>query len=419
MESCELLNLDGQTMASNDKIDILISGYLREIYNAPPKVTIDLIFEFYKLETIIIDPGSGFCKVGFAGNDGPSAAFPTIVGRPRHPNVMVGIMASCFVGDEAIAKRGILSLKHLVEHGIITNWDAMETLLDHTFKKELDTLPKGIDVLICEPPLNPKANREKMTQIMFESFDVSRFYLMLHSCAALFASGRTTGLVVDIGYGVTHTVPIYEGHSVQNAVMRLDVGGRDLTTHLNRMLTERGYSFITTAEREMVRYIKESGLCYVAEDVDTELVSYKTSSDKERTYELPDGQVLVIGNERCRCPEILFKPYWLGLSAEGVHKLVFNSIMKCKVDMRKELCSNIVLEGGSTLFEGFGERLKNEIVSLVPQSFDVQVIAPPERQYSAWIGASIVASLSTFDEKWITKAEYDEFGPSIVHRKCT
>eukprot|EP01083_Nonionella_stella_P140653 431769_1 len=409
-------------MATNDKIDLLISGYVREIHNALPKVTIELIFEFYKLETIIIDPGSGFCKVGFAGDDCPSKVFPTIVGWTRHTGVIVGMRdQTCFVGDEALEKRGFLSLRHPIDHGIITNWGDVEGshgLLDHTFKNELETLSKGIDVLMCEPPLNPKANREKMTQIMFETFDVGRFYLMLHSCAALFASGRTTGLVVHIGRDVTYTVPIYEGHSLPDAVRRLDVGGRDLTTYLNRILNERGYSF---TEREIVRDIKESGLCYVTEDGDTdrELYSYEMNNEKERTYELPDGQAIVIGTERCRCPEILFKPNWWGLEAEGVHKLVHNSIMKCKVDMRKELCSNIVLEGGSTLFEGFGERLKNEIVSLVPQSFDVQVIAPPERKYSAWIGASIVASLSTFDEKWITKAEYDEFGPSIVHRKCT
>eukprot|EP01083_Nonionella_stella_P166095 554257_1 len=335
-------------------------------------------------QPIVIDNGAYMTKSGFGGDDAPRAVFPSIVSRPRHTDIMMGMAQKCaYVGDEALSHRNTLAPRFPIEHGIVTNWDNMEKIWHHTFYNELRIQPEEHSVLLTEQPLNPKANREKMTQIMFETFDVGRFYLMLRSCAALFASGRTTGLVVHIGRDVTYTVPIYEGHSLPDAVRRLDVGGRDLTTYLNRILNERGYSF---TEREIVRDIKESGLCYVTEDGDTdrELYSYEMNNEKERTYELPDGQAIVIGTERCRCPEILFKPNWWGLEAEGVHKLVHNSIMKCKVDMRKELCSNIVLEGGSTLFEGFGERLKNEIVSLVPQSFDVQVIAPPERKYSAW-----------------------------------
>jgi len=145
----------------------------------------------------------------------------------------------------------------------------------------------------------------------------------------------------------------------------------------------------------------------------------QTNSDLDRSYELPDGQVITIGAERFRCPEVLFKPNLIGMEQEGVHTLTYSSIMKCDVDIRKDLYSNTVLSGGTTMFDKIGDRLKQEMTALVPSSMTVKIIAPPERKYSVWIGGSILASLSTFEEMWVKKEEYDESGPSIVHRKCT
>jgi len=367
---------------------------------------------------VVCDNGSGNIKAGFAHDDAPRAVFPSMVGRPRHTGVMVGMgQKDAYVGTEAQNRRGILKIEYPLDHGVVTNWDDMEKIWHHTFYNELHVAPQEHPILLTEAPMNPKKNREKMTNIMFEIFNVPSLYVQTQAVLALYSSGRTTGIVLDSGDGVTHTVPIYEGYALPHNINRINLAGRDITKYLMRILMESGWPFSSSADQEIVRDIKEH-LCYVALDYEQELSMATASTKLEKEYELPDGQRLIMGAERFRAPEILFQPSMIGMDVPGIVETTYNSIIGCDFDIRKSLYENIVLSGGSTMFPGITDRIKKEMTALAPSSIKIRVIAPPERKFSVWIGGSLLASLSTFDNMWITKAEYNESGPEIVHRKC-
>ena len=272
-----------------------------------------------------------------------------------------------------------------------------------------------IPVILTEAPLNPRADREKLTEVMFEAFDTPAMYVAVQAMLSLYASGRTTGVVIESGFGFTQVVPVYETKALPNAIHRLDLGGCDLTHQLMNLLYERGYK--SQIDEFLLPNVKEK-LCYVAMNYDEEIKTAAQSSALDRSYDLPDGQVITISNERFKCPEALFQPSLLGMKSSGIHETTYNSIMKCDKENWKNLYANVVLSGGNTMFPGICERMQKELNALAPPTTKIKVIASPDRKYAAWIGGSILSSLSTFKEQWISKQEYKESGPSIVHRKC-
>lgn len=310
-------------------------------------------------------------------------------------------------------------LKYPIEHGIVENWDDMEQIWNHTFYNELRVTPSEHKTLLTEAPLNPKANRERMVSIMFETFQVPATYIAIQAVLSLYASGKFTGNVLDSGDGVTHLVPIYDGYSLPHCIQRVNLAGRDLTEYLVKILSERGHHFTTSAERDIVRDIKETQ-CYVALDFKEEMEKAKSGSSLEKVYNMPDGTTLTVGSERFRCPEVLFDPKMIGKEFGGIHQVCHDSIQKADIDIRKDLYQNICISGGTTLYPGIAERLLKEVQAICPPNISskVKVHAPAERRFSVWIGGSILTSINTFNDMWITKAEYEESGASIVHRKC-
>ncbi|KAL5322481.1 hypothetical protein ACEPPN_010454 [Leptodophora sp. 'Broadleaf-Isolate-01'] len=290
---------------------------------------------------------------------------------------------------------------------------------------------------------------------MFETFNVPAFHTWMDAILAIYASGSVTGFVVESGHTSTHIVPIQEGYSVPHAITRLDFAGKDLTEYFTRILSERGYFFRSATERDYIPHLKEE-LCYAALDFEHELAASSpeppwslsrkkrepslptaTSIDVgtissinsailaapspasfEKSYQLPDGRIITIADERFRTPEALFQPSVMGFESPGIHVALWNSIMKFDPAVREVLFGNIVLAGGSMMFPGMADRVRREMMALAPSRIELRIIAEEYKQYSTWVGGSILACLSTFQSVWISKQEYDEFGPSIVHRKC-
>merc|ERR1740133_902975 len=251
-------------------------------------------------KAIVIDDGSGVIKAGFSGDNQPSVKFPSIVGYPRSDKQMVGVESKAeYIGDEAQKRRGVLNLKYPIESGIVTEWAQMEKVWDYCFSNELRVDPAEHKIMLTEAPGNPKANREKMTSIMFETFQCQGLYVAIQAVLSLYSNGRTTGLVSDSGDGVTHTVPVYEGFSIPHAVFKNFIAGRAITDHLVKLLIADGISEQggTSAWRQIVRKIKED-LCFVSLDPAADRAKAAESTELQKAYELPDGQVVNVNMPR-------------------------------------------------------------------------------------------------------------------------
>ncbi|XP_002741556.1 uncharacterized protein LOC100374707 [Saccoglossus kowalevskii] len=375
---------------------------------------IDCFSPWYN-KAVVLDNGSDVLKVGLAGDYLPSASIPTLVGRIRDSVESASSKeTNTFVGDDALANQGILSFDYPVEDGIIDNWSDMERIWDHVFTYELDLSPSEHPVLITEIATAPREQRQKYLEVMFERFHVPAVFLSNQAVLSLHASGHTSGVVLSSGSGVTELVPIYEGFALSHAVSVLDIAGREVTRQLARLLQcERGYNFTTSSEWEILRIMKER-LSYVALDCENEKRRAKVVEAHE--YKLPDGQTMKVSNELFQCTESLFDPSIVGITHQsGIHMLVKESLQRCDPEIRALLKDMLLLSGGNTKLKGFLPRLQKELRGL---NLNMSVSAPTERDNSAWIGGSILASHSSFMDRWVTVDEYADQGEQIVHRKC-
>lgn len=370
---------------------------------------------------IVLDNGTGQLRAGYAGESQPRVTIGNFVGWPKHENVIFDDVppASRYFGNDAQERRGLLTLDYPMKHGVIKNWEEMVSVWEYTFGK-LQASPRNYPVLLTDPPLNPLHNREMMAETMFEHFSVPGLFVATQAVLPLYAANVTTGCVVDSGEGVTHVVPVSQGRVIRSSILRVNLGGRDLTNYLLRLLTGRGFVFWTSGEIEITREIKET-LCYVSQSFEEEMQAYK-ANPTDYAYYFPDGQSVRLGSERFLCPEALFQPYLIGKQYPGVAELAYECITECEIDERSNLFQNILLTGGNSMMPGIDYRMEKEISELnmaaIGNHVPVQVSAVHDSLNAVWTGGSILASREPFQSMWITRALYDEFGPSFVHRQC-
>ena len=356
--------------------------------------------------SIVIDMGSGLMKVGFGGEDGPRNIFNSIVGIPKMAGLKVGMeQKERYVAEEAIANAEFMNFYSPIQRGEVVDWDKFETLMHYLLYNQIEVVPEDMSVLITETPLSSKKNRAKISELLFEKFNVQRCHLANSSMLGLFSYGKSSGLVIDSGYNVTSTVPVYEGFPLVYASQRIDLGGEDLSNKLFDVIKDKLDKTYKTIKGKLLSEDIKDKLGFISMDVNHE-------EKVEKKYILPDGKELMMGNELYEINEIFFNP---GENREmkSVTNMVVDSLNLCDDDVRKDINESICLIGGTTLMKNFPERLKNELSN--EKDFGMFNMPPcPERQFSSWIGGSIMISLDNFQYLWVTKEEFDENGKSLV-----
>jgi len=407
-------------------------------------------------KVVVSDNGTGFVKCGFAGANFPTAVFPSMIGRPILRSEAKGtdgdVIQDIMVGEPASKNRNLLQITYPLENGIVKNWEDAKHLWKYTFKEKLFptesagksddekyTVPPGCKILLTEPPMNPRENRQKLVSTMFE-YGFDAVYVAIQAVLVLYAQGLLTGVVVDSGDGVTHVVPVYDGFQMPHLVRRLDVAGRDVTRYLIKLLLLRGYAFNRTADFETVRQIKEK-LCYVAYDIEQERNLANETTVLVEQYTLPDGRVIKVGRERFEAAEALFNPALIDVESltcgGGLADTLFDSCMKADIDVRSALFSHIVLSGGSSMYPGLPSRLEKDIRDLYVQKvikaadknnlkddekqrlakFKCKIEDPPRRKHMVFLGGAVLAEvMKDQDRFWITRKDYLEKGDKCIEK---
>lgn len=360
-------------------------------------------------QVVVVDAGSKLLKAGFAVPDQPpSMILPTQMKRVLE----VG-------GAEEDEEESSSTIIDPVVRGYVKDWDAMEELLRHVLYTELgwEVGDEG-QILFTDPLLTPKASREKLAQLMFETFNVSGFYSSEQAVLSLYAVGRISGCTVDIGHGKIDIAPVCEGAVQHIASKRLEFGGMELTKLLSQQL-QKSNPLVNISTSD-VEKLKEQYACCAEDQASFEEA---LMLDQIQQHTLPDGQVLNIGRERYVVGEALFRPSILGLEEHGIVEQLVQTISSVSSENQRQLLENTVICGGTSSMIGFEERFQKES-NLCSSSIRPSLVKAPEympedmAKFSAWMGGAILAKVVFPQGQHVTKAEYDESGPWIVHRKC-
>lgn len=381
------------------------------------------------MNCVVCDNGTGFVKVGYAGENFPRSIFPSMVGRPilRAEEAVSDnvFLKEIMVGDEASAPgvRHSLECTYPVEEGIVKNWEDMHHLWNYTFYEKLGIQPSDYKILLTEPPMNPLNNRKNLVTSMFETYGFDQVNCSIQAMLTLYAQGLFTGVVLDSGDGVSHVVPVYDGYVPTNLIKRLNVAGRHITSYLIKLLLLRGYAFNRTADFETVRQIKEK-FCYAAYDIAQERRLALETTVLEESYTLPDGRVIKIGRERFEACEAMFNPDLIDVESKhgGIAEMVFRMIQEADIDTRSQYYKHIVLSGGSSMYPGLPSRLEKDITDLYLKEvlngdetrlrkFKLRIEDPPRRKHMVFLGGSVLADImKEREEFWMSKADFMESG---------
>jgi len=398
---------------------------------------------------VVLDNGTGYTKMGYAGNHEPNYIVPTMIAtlaenkQGDSKNSIPDL--DFFIGAEASQKHDNYNVDYPIRHGIIDNWDNMERYWSRCIYQYLCCDPEEHYMLLTEPPMNTPENREYTAEVMFETFNVPGLYIAVQAVLALCASlltksdasgkqGGVTGTVIDSGDGVTHVIPVFEGYVIGSCIKHIPLAGRDVTNFMVQQLRDRGETLPPEAAIEVASKIKESH-CYVCPDIVKEFEKYDKDPEKFRTFK---GKIkrtkkeysIDVGFERFLGPEIFFSPEIFSSDwTVPLPSVVDTTIQACPIDTRRPLYKYVTLSGGTTMFKHFVKRLERDIKRKVKERYDftkkkyptydgkpieVNVVTHPFQRFAVWFGGSMLASQQEFLGFFHTKADYAEQGPRIA-----
>ncbi|KAM5261783.1 actin-like protein 7B [Hipposideros larvatus] len=368
-----------------------------------------------KIKALIMDLGSQYCKCGYAGDPRPTYFISSTVAK-RYPEVADAgdTRKQTYVGHELLNMEAPLKLMNPLKYGVVVDWDCVQSICEYIFHTAMRIAPEEHAVLVSDAPLSPSSNREKYAELMFETFGIPAMHVTCQSLLSIYSYGKIAGLVVESGHGVSHVVPISEGNVLPGLTARADYAGGDLTNYLLQLLNEAGQKF-TDDHLHIIEHIKKK-CCYAALQPEEEL---GLGLEHLRVdYELPDGKLITIGQERFQCAEMLFNPTLVGSNQPGLAALTAACLDRCQeAGFKEEMAANVLLCGGCTMLDSFPRRFQRELNALCPGDSPT-VAAAPERKTSVWTGGSILASLQAFQQLWVSKEEFEERGSAAIYNKC-